>query len=73
MTGNDYVVLLFYVLGVFAVGVGLSLKVKKTDDLFTAGGRSPWWASGLSGFMTMFSAARSSSGAASPIGWGWSR
>lgn len=56
MTGIDYFVLLFYVFGVFAVGVGLSLKVKKTDDLFKAGGRSPWWASGLSGFMTMFSA-----------------
>jgi SSS family solute:Na+ symporter len=56
VTGIDYFVLLFYVFGVFAVGVGLSLKVQKTDDLFKAGGRSPWWASGLSGFMTMFSA-----------------
>ena len=56
MTATDYFVLLFYVLGIFAVGAGLSLKVKKTDDLFKAGGRSPWWASGLSGFMTMFSA-----------------
>jgi len=56
VTGIDYFVLLSYVFGVFAVGVGLSLKVRKTDDLFKAGGRSPWWASGLSGFMTMFSA-----------------
>src|SRR5690606_41547824 len=31
-------------------------KVKNTSDLFGAGGRSPWWVSGLSGFMTMFSA-----------------
>jgi Na+/proline symporter len=49
-------VLLAYVLGIFAVGAGLSLKVRGTSDLFQAGGHSPWWASGLSGFMTMFSA-----------------
>lgn len=56
MQTADYIVLLFYVLGIFAVGVGLSVKVKGTKDLFAAGERSPWWASGLSGFMTMFSA-----------------
>jgi Na+/proline symporter len=56
MQTTDYIVLLFYVLGVFAVGVGLSVRVRDTGDLFAAGGRSPWWASGLSGFMTMFSA-----------------
>lgn len=52
----DYIVLGVYLAGIFVVGLGLSLKVKDTNDLFTAGGRSPWWASGLSGFMTMFSA-----------------
>jgi len=52
----DYIVLICYLFGIFAVGVGLSLKVKDTRDLFAAGGRSPWWAAGLSGFMTMFSA-----------------
>jgi Na+/proline symporter len=56
MHTTDYIVLLLYVLGIFAVGVGLSVKVKNTQDMFAAGGRSPWWASGLSGFMTMFSA-----------------
>ncbi|MFG0286797.1 MAG: Na+:solute symporter, partial [Rhodopirellula sp. JB044] len=56
MTLTDYVVLLTYLLGIFAVGVGLSAKVKNTGDLFSAGGQSPWWASGLSAFMTMFSA-----------------
>ncbi len=34
----------------------MSLRVKTTSDLFTASGQSPWWAAGLSGFMTMFSA-----------------
>lgn len=56
MTLTDYLVLAIYLLGIFAVGIGLSAKVKSTKDLFAAGGRSPWWASGLSGFMTMFSA-----------------
>jgi Na+/proline symporter len=56
MVTADYVVLLCYLLGIFAVGLGLSLKVSDTSDLFAAGGRSPWWAAGLSGFMTMFSA-----------------
>jgi len=56
LMGVDYAVLLFYVLGILAVGVGLGAKVKDTGDLFKAGGQSPWWASGLSGFMTMFSA-----------------
>lgn len=52
----DYIVLACYLIGIFAVGVALSVRVKDTADLFAAGGRSPWWASGLSGFMTMFSA-----------------
>lgn len=56
MTTADYVVFALYVLGVLGVGVGLSTKVKNSKDLFRAGGKSPWWASGLSGFMTMFSA-----------------
>lgn len=56
MLTADYLVLAFYLLGMFAVGVGLSVKVKNSKDLFTAGEQSPWWAAGLSGFMTMFSA-----------------
>jgi len=56
MVTADFIVLAMYLGGIFAVGLGLSLKVKDTNDLFAAGGRSPWWAAGLSGFMTMFSA-----------------
>lgn len=56
MQNADYIVLLIYLVGIFGVGVALSLRVKNSGDLFAAGGRSPWWASGLSGFMTMFSA-----------------
>lgn len=52
----DYLVLLAYLIGIVLVGVGLSRKNKNTADMFAAGGESPWWTSGLSAFMTMFSA-----------------
>ena len=52
----DYTILIFYMLGVFGVGFFLSSKNNSTEDMFAAGGESPWWTSGLSSFMTMFSA-----------------
>ncbi len=56
MTSLDYLVLTGYVLGIFAIGGVFSRKIKTSSDMFAAGGQSPWWVSGLSGFMTMFSA-----------------
>jgi len=52
----DWIVLSTYLVATVAIGVVLGNKVKSTADLFAAGGTSPWWASGLSAFMTMFSA-----------------
>jgi Na+/proline symporter len=52
----DWIVLILYLIATVAIGVMLGRKVKNTSDLFAAGGTSPWWASGLSAFMTMFSA-----------------
>jgi len=52
----DWTVLALYLIGTVGIGVFLGRKVKSTADLFAAGGASPWWASGLSAFMTMFSA-----------------
>lgn len=52
----DYLVLLLYLAGIFGVGAMFALKNKSTADMFAAGGQSPWWTSGLSAFMTMFSA-----------------
>lgn len=52
----DWIVLATYLVATVAIGVLLGRKVKSTADLFAAGGTSPWWASGLSAFMTMFSA-----------------
>ncbi|HKK19794.1 MAG TPA: hypothetical protein VJ952_14025, partial [Opitutales bacterium] len=56
MNNADWIVLAIYLTGTVAVGVFLGRLVKNSSDLFTAGGRSPWWLSGLSAFMTMFSA-----------------
>ncbi|EMI51940.1 sodium:solute symporter family transporter [Rhodopirellula sallentina] len=56
MASIDYAVLLTYLAGVFGVGCLFAAKNKSTSDMFAAGGQSPWWASGLSAFMTMFSA-----------------
>ncbi len=56
MAKIDYIVMAVYLAGILSVGFMLSRKVKSSGDLFAAGGRSPWWASGLSAFMTMFSA-----------------
>lgn len=56
MTTPDYTVLLFYVAGVFVIGVFFGKHIKSSSDMFAAGKQSPWWVAGLSGFMTMFSA-----------------
>ncbi|AQQ10030.1 Na(+)/glucose symporter [Sedimentisphaera cyanobacteriorum] len=56
MNGLDYIVLGFYLLGILFVGMLFTRKNKSSADMFAAGGQSPWWTSGLSGFMTMFSA-----------------
>ncbi len=56
MQTTDYTVLCIYLVGVFFLGVFFSSRNKSTDDMFSASGESPWWTSGLSAFMTMFSA-----------------
>ena len=52
----DWTVLIAYLLGTVLMGVLLGRLVKNSSDMFSAGGESPWWTSGLSAFMTMFSA-----------------
>jgi SSS family solute:Na+ symporter len=53
----DYIVIVLYVLGIVGAGMVFAGKMKSRKDMFVAGGQSPWWVSGLSAFMTMFSAA----------------
>ena len=56
MTTPDWTVLTLYLAGTVFVGVFLGRFIKNSSDMFAAGGQSPWWISGLSAFMTMFSA-----------------
>ncbi|WP_298502582.1 hypothetical protein [uncultured Maribacter sp.] len=52
----DYIVIILYAIGIVAAGMIFSGKMKNSKDMFAAGGQSPWWVSGLSAFMTCFSA-----------------
>ncbi|MBT3482241.1 MAG: Na+:solute symporter [Opitutales bacterium] len=56
MQGVDYFVILLYVLGIIGAGMMFAGRMKSSKEMFSAGGQSPWWVSGLSGFMTQFSA-----------------
>ena len=52
----DFIVIIFYIIGIVAAGMVFTSRMKDSKEMFAAGGQSPWWVSGLSGFMTMFSA-----------------
>jgi Na+/proline symporter len=56
MTTPDWTLLILFLAGTLLVGIFLGRLVKNASDMFAAGGQSPWWLSGLSAFMTMFSA-----------------
>ncbi|MBN2377474.1 MAG: hypothetical protein JXD22_13815 [Sedimentisphaerales bacterium] len=56
MAKIDVVTLSLYLIGLLVVGGYFSNKMTNSLEMFTAGGRSPWWVSGLSGFMSIFSA-----------------
>ena len=56
MESLDYFVILLYFLGLIAVSVVMSRKIKNSEDMFIAGRNSSWWLSGVSSYMTIFSA-----------------
>jgi SSS family solute:Na+ symporter len=56
VTTPDWGILFLYLAGTVFIGVFLGRFIKGSSDMFAAGGKSPWWISGLSAFMTMFSA-----------------
>ncbi len=56
MTLIDYIVIAGFMVWMLVIGWIFSRRVKSSSDMFAAGGQSPWWVSGLSGFMTIFSA-----------------
>ena len=51
LVGTDYLVLLLYVLALFAIGFHLSRKTSKSDkDIFLGGRSLKWWQIGFSMF-----------------------
>lgn len=56
MNLTDLIVVILYLLGLVVMGGIFYRRNKSANDMFAAGGQSPWWVSGLSSFMTMFSA-----------------
>lgn len=56
MVGIDYIVIVLYFLGLIAVSLWVSRSIKSSADMFIAGRNSSWWLSGMSTYMTLFSA-----------------
>ena len=56
MVGIDYIVIVLYFLGLITVSLLVSRKIKSSEDMFIAGRNSSWWLSGMSAYMTLFSA-----------------
>lgn len=52
----DFIILIIYGGGILFVGSILAKKNKNSEDMFAARKQSPWWLSGLSSFMSAFSA-----------------
>ena len=52
----DYLIILLFFAGLLAVGYLLGKKIASSKDMFMAGKSSSWWISGLSTYMTIFSA-----------------
>ncbi|MGW5099641.1 sodium:solute symporter family protein [Streptomyces sp. NPDC004100] len=56
MNGLDWAVLIGYFGVMVAIGVWSHRRVDDVGDFFTAGGRMPWWLSGISHHMSGYSA-----------------
>jgi Na+/proline symporter len=56
MTLLDYFVIAVYFVGLIAVSGIISRRIKSSEDMFIAGRNSSWWLSGMSTYMTLFSA-----------------
>ena len=56
MTFLDYFVLVIYAAGMLFIGSILSKRNKNSADMFAVSKQAPWWLSGVSAFMSAFSA-----------------
>ncbi len=56
--GNlDYIVLFVYFFVLISMGVWGYTRIKSSDDFYTAGGKLPWWLSGISHHVSGYSGA----------------
>ncbi len=56
MSSIDIIVILLFTVLIFICGISFSKSGKDVSSFFAAGGALPWWMSGLSLFMSFFSA-----------------
>lgn len=56
MTTIDYLIILLYFVGLLVLGGTLGKRIKSSKEMFIAGKNASWWMSGLSSYMTIFSA-----------------
>ena len=56
MSTIDFIVLFAFLAGMVGIGYWSSKRMTTSSEMFAAGGKSPWWMSGISAYMTMFSA-----------------
>ncbi|NGN68460.1 Na+:solute symporter [Streptomyces sp. A7024] len=56
MNGLDWAVLIAYFAVMTAIGIWSHKRVSNVSDFFTAGGKMPWWLSGISHHMSGYSA-----------------
>ncbi len=52
----DYIVIIFYFILMLAIGIYLSKRQGSSNDYFAGGNKIPWWISGVSLYMSNFSA-----------------
>lgn len=56
MTILDYIVIILYFCGLVGVSLVMARRIKSSEDMFIAGRNSSWWLSGVSSYMSIFSA-----------------
>lgn len=56
LAAADYIILVGFFLVMLAIGITYARRMKNLSDFFSGGGQVPWWLSGISLYMTTFSA-----------------
>jgi len=56
LAAADYIILAGFFVVMLAIGIIYARRMKNLSDFFSGGGQVPWWLSGISLYMTTFSA-----------------